>query len=770
MHMGMKPSGVKLLTPHTKTPRREGVRKCLKEALKSCSREDLFLFYFSGHGYISKDEHYLVTQDFRVDDVRNTAISARDLHKWISASKCKRVLFILDCCYAEKFQEALYRHSKGTGSPLGRHVYLLASSELNEPSVSDECWLEHGYLTFLAKHYFNFNCSVEQQVSVRKLTRFIRRYAVPLSRFTYTVYDGQVLQRPVLAHLIPEGGVETDASGYAPDPDLMEYWKGKLRKTRTFQDWWSDRLTDVQVVLGTNLFAYSRIYYVVLLNSLHSLCILLCERDMIHSEIEQPANYAAFSDALLELVLGDIDQRSGDEHELFIQGVANPHKVIDSGISEGIRSVSEPSAPPGCEIPETYELGTETDKMTHSERDQPTNKGDVLVHFDDDHYPRLTTTTTPLDSHVVSGSDSAILIGISSLEGVSKSFVSGATENDIHTMRDIFIDTFGMKPSSVYALSTLSQTPAKVETVKKTLSKVCKGAKRGSAIFLYISAPCWQQGGEHFIPTQEYQRRGASSFGITSDLLEKYLGKSDASRVFLFLDCDNAGKFAGPLCARLQKRVCVVAAHGSVGRGLQDERILKHGYLTFFLKFYLRRLRVSSLSMDNLMEFLSQYTTPLSKFHYDVKLKQVVQKPTLLVSQDVGEVEADGTNPLSGRLADAIVEVVSAWVDSLAHPDHDRWTSYDGLETIDRDFVLKGLKEGAGMRALLDVHTLPLVLPCHFIVFPVILSDLYTNLSEGGRLSRHKLTAVHGLINRANCLNAQCIYIYIFEPARFILI
>ena len=43
------------------------------------------------------------------------------------------------------------------------------------------------------------------------------------------------------------------------------------------------------------------------------------------------------------------------------------------------------------------------------------------------------------------------------------------------------------------------------------------------------------------------------------------------------------------------------------------------------------------------------------------------------------------------------MEVVSAWVDSLAHPDHDRWASYDGLDTIDRDFVLKGLKEGAGM-------------------------------------------------------------------------
>ena len=36
-------------------------------------------------------------------------------------------------------------------------------------------------------------------------------------------------------------------------------------------------------------------------------------------------------------------------------------------------------------------------------------------------------------------------------------------------------------------------------------------------------------------------------------------------------------------------------------------------------------------------------------------------------------------------------------MDGLAHPDHDRWACYDGLGTMDRDFVLRGLKEGAGM-------------------------------------------------------------------------
>ena len=37
-----------------------------------------------------------------------------------------------------------------------KHLYLLASSEMSQPSVTDESWLEHGYMTFLIKHYFNF--------------------------------------------------------------------------------------------------------------------------------------------------------------------------------------------------------------------------------------------------------------------------------------------------------------------------------------------------------------------------------------------------------------------------------------------------------------------------------------------------------------------------------------------------------------------------------------------------------------------------------------
>ena len=65
LHLGMKPSRVKLLTSHRKRPTRENIRKAVKDALKNTKREDMVLIYYSGHGHTVQDEHYLVPQDFR---------------------------------------------------------------------------------------------------------------------------------------------------------------------------------------------------------------------------------------------------------------------------------------------------------------------------------------------------------------------------------------------------------------------------------------------------------------------------------------------------------------------------------------------------------------------------------------------------------------------------------------------------------------------------------------------------------------------------------
>ena len=90
----------------------------------------------------------------RTEDVKGTGISAKSMYKWMETSSCRKVVFVLDCCYAELFTEALYRVRAGRDTD--KNLYLLASSEVDEPTVSDESWLEHGYMTFFIKHFFNF--------------------------------------------------------------------------------------------------------------------------------------------------------------------------------------------------------------------------------------------------------------------------------------------------------------------------------------------------------------------------------------------------------------------------------------------------------------------------------------------------------------------------------------------------------------------------------------------------------------------------------------
>ena len=58
----------------------------------------------------------------------------------------------------------------------------------------------------------------------------------------------QVEQKPVLAHLGPEGEVETDASYFDEiDPGLVEYWSGRIKKSHAYQSWWTHRLKDAKV-------------------------------------------------------------------------------------------------------------------------------------------------------------------------------------------------------------------------------------------------------------------------------------------------------------------------------------------------------------------------------------------------------------------------------------------------------------------------------------------------------------------------------------------
>ena len=126
------------------------VRQRVARLFKRRTRDDLLLFYYSGHGL--KDEHgdlHLAVRDTNMDIVAATALNASFVRNQIDQSNSRRKVVILDCCYSGAFyrpgakgvmaDQAQTKEAFGAG--YGR-VILTASNELQyafeTPDASSE--------------------------------------------------------------------------------------------------------------------------------------------------------------------------------------------------------------------------------------------------------------------------------------------------------------------------------------------------------------------------------------------------------------------------------------------------------------------------------------------------------------------------------------------------------------------------------------------------------------------------------------------------------
>ncbi|MBD2534662.1 caspase family protein [Nostoc flagelliforme FACHB-838] len=85
----------------------------------NCNQDDVLLLYFSGHGITdSGGEFYFSTRQTRKDQqgklVPTSAVAAREVHPWMNASKSKRMVVILDCCFGAAFAKGLTAKDSGT--------------------------------------------------------------------------------------------------------------------------------------------------------------------------------------------------------------------------------------------------------------------------------------------------------------------------------------------------------------------------------------------------------------------------------------------------------------------------------------------------------------------------------------------------------------------------------------------------------------------------------------------------------------------------------
>ena len=83
------------------------------EQLKKVGPDDLLIVYYAGHGTKSDDGNdvFLASYDAGDDDVEGWSVNS--IPGKINASKCSRVLWLIDCCYSGQAGLAIAKQSKG---------------------------------------------------------------------------------------------------------------------------------------------------------------------------------------------------------------------------------------------------------------------------------------------------------------------------------------------------------------------------------------------------------------------------------------------------------------------------------------------------------------------------------------------------------------------------------------------------------------------------------------------------------------------------------
>ncbi len=101
-----------------KNPQRQEMEEAIYRLFTNRQKDDLLLFYFSGHGI--KDESgrlYLSTRSTRKENGRlfePSAVAASTLHERINKSKSERQVLILDCCFSGAIAQGLTVKADGS--------------------------------------------------------------------------------------------------------------------------------------------------------------------------------------------------------------------------------------------------------------------------------------------------------------------------------------------------------------------------------------------------------------------------------------------------------------------------------------------------------------------------------------------------------------------------------------------------------------------------------------------------------------------------------
>ncbi|MEH2398862.1 caspase, EACC1-associated type [Nostoc sp.] len=94
-----------------KNPQRQEMEDAIYNLYANREKDDLLLFYFSGHGVkVESGEFFFSTRRTSKNQgklIPTSAVSATNVHSWMKDSKSKRLVLILDCCFSGAFAKGL---------------------------------------------------------------------------------------------------------------------------------------------------------------------------------------------------------------------------------------------------------------------------------------------------------------------------------------------------------------------------------------------------------------------------------------------------------------------------------------------------------------------------------------------------------------------------------------------------------------------------------------------------------------------------------------
>jgi uncharacterized caspase-like protein len=171
----------------------------LKEISEDIGPEDVFVFYFAGHGVTTADslgqnKFYLILQDVEqifgnAQMLDNKAFSGEELVLWSSKIAAEKQLFVLDACQSggilQGFASRGFEREK-TLAQLARSsgTYFLTASE-EQQSANEATELEHGFFTYSILEAMtgkSYPIAQDSKVTVNELKTYVEERVPELTR------------------------------------------------------------------------------------------------------------------------------------------------------------------------------------------------------------------------------------------------------------------------------------------------------------------------------------------------------------------------------------------------------------------------------------------------------------------------------------------------------------------------------------------------------------------------------------------------------------